>query len=284
MIFDNLSSKPHPRAAISPLTPYPAAIIPTSFSPPHKPQAFMSLPSQCLCIFYFIYPQVLPQNDSEFICSPLRACQSNLSRGFGFIKCIPHLLAFYSISPTRQILSVKATNDSSVRSASLIIHLTYIYLFLQQVPESRGFSSVPCHLKHCHYQPLHNDIGSTTLLQLGGKLASWGWGLNSSWQRKHWSNWLTRCLQNPKGYPETPGQMWIVCRWGMDGLVWQTTSDKEMCCVGCKTLLHGKQSAQPESRGWLFIERWCFFLFSWKYFQILRLKHSNVYYHIFLQK
>lgn len=140
----------------------------------------MSLPCLCLCIFHFIHPRALPQNFSEFICSPPCACKSNLSSGFAFIKCIPHPLAFYSISPTRQILSVKATNDSSARSASLIIYLTYIYLFLQQVPESRGFSSVPCHLKHCRYQPLHNDIGSTPSLQLGGKLASGGWALNSS--------------------------------------------------------------------------------------------------------
>lgn len=148
------------------------------FSPPHKPQAFVPLPS--LCSFYFIYPHTLPQNFSEFICSLLCTCQSSLSSGFAFIKCIPHPLAFYSINLTRQILSIKGTNDSSARSASLIIYLTYIYLFLQQVPESRGFSSVPCHLEPCHYQPLPNDIGSTTVLQLGGKLASRGWGLNSS--------------------------------------------------------------------------------------------------------
>lgn len=166
----------------APLSLYPAAITPTSFFPPHKRQAFVPLPS--LCIFYFIYPHTLPQNFSEFFCSSLCTCQSSLSSGFAFIKCIPHPLAFHSISPTRQIFSIKGTNDSSARSASLIIYLTYIYLFLQQVPESRGFSSVPCHLEPCHYQPLHNDMGCTAVLQLGGKLASRGWGLNSSWQRK----------------------------------------------------------------------------------------------------
>lgn len=171
--FEDFSSKLHPTAATFPFRPYPPAITPTSLSPPHNPQAFVPLPS--LWIFYFIYPHSLPQSFSEFICSPLCSCQSSLSSGFAFIKCIPHPLAFYSTSSTRQILSLTSTNDSSARSASLIIYLTYIYLFLQQVPESRGFSSVPCHLKQCHYQPL---------LQLGGKLASRGWGLNSSWQGK----------------------------------------------------------------------------------------------------
>lgn len=177
LIFDNFSSKPHPTAAIFPLNLHPAAIIPTSLSPPHKPQPlYLCLP--CVCESFVSFILMLSLRISQNSSAPL--FQSNLSSGFAFIKFIPHPLPFYSISPARQILSVKATNDSSARSASLIIHLTYIYLFLQQVPESRGFSSVPCHLKHCHYQPLLNDIGSTTLLQLGGKLASRGWDFNSS--------------------------------------------------------------------------------------------------------
>lgn len=179
LIFDNFSSKPHPTAAIFPLHLYSAAIIPTSLSPPHKPQPLFLCPP-CVCVSFVSFILTLcPRNSQNS--SALCTFQSNVSSGFAFFKCIPHSLAFYSISPTRQILPVKATNDSSARSASLIIYLTYIYLFLHGVPESRGFISVPCHLEHCHYQPLLNGIGSTTLLQLGGKLASRGWDLNSSW-------------------------------------------------------------------------------------------------------
>lgn len=190
----------------------------------------MSLPCLCLCIFHFIHPQALPHNFSEFICSPPCACQSNLSSGFAFIKCIPHPLAFYSISPTRQILSVKATNDSSARSASLIIYLTYIYLFLQQVPESRGFSSVPCHLKtlplsatsQWHRQHHFAAIRRETCQQrMGFKLF-----LTKKTTLKQLADSL---FTDPKGYLETPGQTWIVCRRVMDGLAWQTTRDKEMC-------------------------------------------------------
>lgn len=78
-------------------------------------------------------------------------------------------------------------------------------------------------------------------------------------RKQHWNNYLTLCLQNPKGYLGTPGQMWIVCRHGMDGLGWQTTSDKEICLSRLQNVFHLKQSAQPEFRGWLFIETWHFF-------------------------
>lgn len=156
LIFDNLSSKPHPTAAISPLNLHPAAITPTSFPLLTNPRP--------LCLYHvcvFLFHLSSPSQNSEFLrihLFPSLHCQSSLSSGVAFMKCIPHPFAFYSISPTGQILSV---NDSSARSASLIIDFTHIYLFLQQVPESRGFSSVPCHLKHSHYQPLHNDMAAT---------------------------------------------------------------------------------------------------------------------------
>lgn len=105
--------------------------------------------------------------------------------------------------------------------------------------------------------------GSNTLLQLGGKPASRGWGLNSSWQRKqHRDNWLSPCLQSPKGCLGAPGERGLS---GMDGSVWQTTSDKEKCSCLLEIVLRAKQSARPQFGGRFFLQRWHFlYLFSWK--------------------
>lgn len=76
LIFDNLSSKPLPTAAISPPNLHPAAITPTSFPTPHKP-LYASAMSVYFC---FIYPHPLKtENFSEFICSPLCTASPTLA-------------------------------------------------------------------------------------------------------------------------------------------------------------------------------------------------------------
>lgn len=128
--------------------------------------------------------------------------------------------AFWSLSPTRQILYCESYKWGLCKiwltSYRLNIHLS-VY-----TAGSRGqglfFCALhrACNLKCCHYQPHYNDNHNAALLQLGGKLASKRWGLNSAWQRKqHWNNQLSFCLQNPKGYLETPVQTRTVYASGM---------------------------------------------------------------------
>lgn len=151
----NFLSKPHPTLAILckernyrpvPIAPCPATSNQTQISLPsshlwQQIQPIMSLP--CLPMRYLLY---LPTcSASEFVCSHLYAHQSiSYASGFAFIRCIPHLLTCNSISLQGRFFPLETTNDYSARSASLVIYSTSIYLFLQQVPEGRGFSSLPC--------------------------------------------------------------------------------------------------------------------------------------------
>lgn len=145
-IFDNLPSKPRPTVAIF------AKSIINALPPPR------SLPSHHLTRYLLLYLYhtrylllyLSTRSASEFlrICSFTSFCLSVhlLSSGFAFIRRIPRppWPFIQSISPARHSFLEKPQTTTPQDLASLVICSTYINLFIQQVPEGRGFSSAPC--------------------------------------------------------------------------------------------------------------------------------------------
>lgn len=171
----------------------------------------MSLP--CLYTRYFLL-YLSTGSASEFVCSHLYARQSILyASGFAFLRCIPLPgLLFNQPYKTDPFCKSHKWLLCKIWLTSYILNI-HLSVYTAGSKGQRLFFCAlcrACHLKRCHYQPHSNDIGNTTSLQLGGKLASRGWGLNSSWQRNNIENQLSLCLQNPKGYLETPVQTQIV--------------------------------------------------------------------------
>ena len=248
----------------------------------------MSLP--CLYTSYLLL-YLSTCSASEFVYSHLYTCQpiSRASR-FVIIRCIPHPSPFIQSALQDRYFPLKNHKwllwKIWLTGDVLGIHLP-VY-----TAGSRGqalFSCTllrSCHWKCCHCQPRYNAIGRKTLLRLGGKLASRGWGLHSSWQEKQcWNNQLRLCLQTPKGYLETPVQTQIVYTSDVSCNGWfslaNSTSQGSVLVLAAKFCsMRNKVHDLNLEAGWFLRD---LFLISWKYFQTFHLK-QGMHYHFLLRK